>query len=338
MTNKQTTPDLWYDISNIEKKGCLFNAIISARSGGKTIAVKRRMVKEGLKGNKFVYVRRLSKELDNKKMEMFFAKMQSIGYYDKYDLTYEKGVFYLDGEVIGYATGLSTSVNERSVDFVGVTDIYFEEFVLKEDSKHKYLKDEVFTFLELYSTIARQEDVRVWLIGNKIQEYNPYFLYFNLIPPKKGIKVWNDFAIEVWDNPKFIEYKKQSRFAKLTDGTGYNEYAILNESYENNLNFIRNTPPRSTPLFNVLYNRDYFMVWLCMDGSVQIDQSRDFNFDITCIDEKDSAPDIIPIKFYKRNPRGTILTQAVKSNKLFFKNAKCEEIGRMLARIAYFGG
>lgn len=108
-----------------------------------------------------------------------------------------------------------------------------------EDDKHKYLKDEVFKFLELYSTIARDKDIPVYFIGNNIQLYNPYFIYFDLKPPATGIKKWHDMAVEIWQNEDLEIEKSKSRFGKIISHTAYGDYSIKNNSFQTNTNLIR---------------------------------------------------------------------------------------------------
>ena len=330
--------DIWYHIKDIESKGKLFNFITSVRSCGKTIDIKRRMVERFIEHEeRFVYVRRRSTEIKSDKMREFFHKMQSeVGYYQEHDLTFEKDIFYCNEKVMGYATALSTSVNERSVDFVNVKDIYFEEYVLKEDGVHKYLEDEVFTFLELYSTIAREEDVRVWFIGNKITEFNPYFLYFDIRPPEVGIKVWKDFAVETWKKPDFIEHKKKSRFGKLIDGTSYSDYAVENEGYINNMDFKRPLPKRSVPYFRILNNSKIFTCYMCLDGTLEICERDDKKGDIITTQSNDFSPDTINISYFKSTNVGQIYILKLRKNKVFYDNSKSEEVKRIFDKKMYF--
>lgn len=328
---------LYYSLDKIEKKNCLFNAIITLRGGGKTFAIKRRMIEKGLQGKKFVYLRRRDRELQNDKMRLFFDKIQSCGYYPDHKLEYDKGIFYCDGKIIGYGTSLSTSVNERSVDFVGVTDVYFEEFVLHEDGVHKYLNDEVITCLEMYSTIARDENVRMWFLGNKIQEFNPYFLYFDIKPPKKGIKVWNDFAVEVWDNPDIINAKKETRFGKLVNGTAYGDYAIDNIALESQESFIIPLPKGSSPFYHMYADGHLYTLWKTTSNGVCVSEcGTRYKIKTFVLNQRDNQPGVDSIEMFKYSPFGVYYKNALIHNKLFYTSGKCEEIARQLSRKIYF--
>lgn len=341
----------YYNFNEISKQNKLFNFVITPRSAGKTIAFKQRAVERGLDGQRFVYVRRRSTEISSSKMMGFFDKMQKF-YFSDINLEYQNGHFYhrvraesddmskkgeiLEETLLGYAVSLSTGINERSVDFVDVTDIYFEEFVLTPDSHHNYLEDEVFKFLELYSTIAREDEVRVWFLGNKLQEYNPYFLYFDIKPPTDGIKCWKDFAVECWQDLRFIEHKENTRFGRLVEGTAYADYAIKNVGFENNYNFCRPLPKRAHPYVNVLYNGQWYTLYICQDATMQIAEHLVDCDDKTCIDVKDMSPQVMHFKTYRKTMRGSMIRKALEHNKFFYQSPKSEEVFRVIAKSLYF--
>lgn len=328
----------YYTMDKIKQKDALFNAIISARTGGKTFSAKLNMIENGLKGHRFVYTRRRDKEIEAKKMLGFFDKIQAKGYYTDCEFKWDKGYFFAGDKMIGYTTAVSTSVNDRSVDFVNVSDIYYEEFVLKEDAQHRYLEDEVFKFLELYTTIARNDEVKVWFIGNKIREFNPYFLYFDIIPPKQGIKVYNDFAVEVWKNEHFVEERKKTRFGKLIDGTAYADYAIENEAYEDGSSFIQKLPTRSIPFFRIEHMGSLYMVWRRYDGCLHIggDVNVKVGYNVTT-DENKVSPQLISTKNFRNTPFGKNYVLNLRKNQIYYTTSKVEEVGRFFNKKMYFG-
>lgn len=329
---------MYYNFRSLELKNKLFNFIVTPRSAGKTVAMKCRGIEKYLCENKrFVYIRRRGVEITNKKLTGFYEKIQSLGFYSDKKLKYEGGLFYCDNEIIGYAVALSTGINERSVDFVNVSDIYFEEFVLSPDSHHTYLDDEVMKFLDMYYTIAREDEVKVWFLGNKLQEFNPYFLYFGINPPSEGIKIWKDFGVEIWQDKNFVQCKKKSRFGQLVDGTTYSEYAIENQGYTNNLTFKRKLPKRSTPIVGVVHNKKIYTIYICLDGSIQLDCNTPPNkLQVVCLDVGESTPTITPIKYYRDTPIGKLIIGRIKQNKFYHTNEKAEEIGNMVKKAFYF--
>ena len=72
--------------------------------------------------------------------------------------------------------------------------------LLKNGQKKYYLKNEVFTFLNLLETIGRMRDIRVFLLANSVTITNPYFLYFDLKLPY---------------NSDIVTYKNRSYFSSI---------------------------------------------------------------------------------------------------------------------------
>lgn len=61
--------------------------------------------------------------------------------------------FYCNNKPCGYALKLSTAQDLKSVNFSKVKTVIFDEFIIEEGQKKYYLKNEVFTFLNLLETI-----------------------------------------------------------------------------------------------------------------------------------------------------------------------------------------
>lgn len=61
--------------------------------------------------------------------------------------------FKCDETTCGYALKLSTAQDLKSSNFNKVKTIIFDEFIIEEGQKKYYLKNEVFTFLNLLETI-----------------------------------------------------------------------------------------------------------------------------------------------------------------------------------------
>lgn len=326
---------MWYSLDKIDKKGKLFNWIVSARGPGKTTACKRRMVERGIKGNRFVYVRRNKVECENRQMKDFFTKIQLLGYYRDLDLRYDHGAMYCGNDVIGYAVPLSTSVNERSMDYINVTDIYFEEFILREDATHHYLKNEVELFLELYTTVSRNTDPRCWFVGNNIETFNPYFLYFNIYPKEEGIKVWKDHAIEFYRNTEFENMVSNTRFGRLISDTNYGDYAIDNQSLLANQSFIKKRPKASRGIFDIVYMGKKYGVYASNKMLVFIDEAPCGKVPVSFTREDNNFGNITYREFKGMWESGYYLS-ALKKNRIFYSSEKTEQIGRIINRILYF--
>jgi len=327
----------YYDLKNIKKKNKLFNFVISPRSSGKTISMKKEMVEIGKHGKKFVYIRRRGKEIESKKMDDFFTKLQKIGFYENDDLSFKKGSFFLNGNKIGDAVALSTANNVRSADFTDIEAVFFEEFIIKKDGIHDYLTDEVFKFFELYETISRDTDVPVFFLGNMIHAFNPYFLFLDIIPPESGIKTWKDCAIEVWKNKSFIDDKKKTRFHKLISGSAYSEYSASNQSYEDNDAYIRPIPANAKPAFKVLTSSITLTFFVGRDGSVTVGENLPGNVPrFTTVKEK-SQPDVPFVKHVRTtSPYLEYYISCVKMNRVYTTSRKVDAAKKELDKALYF--
>lgn len=329
----------YYSFDKIKKKNKLFNWIITPRRSGKTISVKKEMVDIGLDGGKSIYVRRRKVECENDKLESFFSKMQIEGIHADRELSYKDQKFYDSDKVIGYAIPLSTSVNVRSVDYIGVTDIFFEEFVIQENAQHKYLKDEVIVFLEFYMTICRdlKNDIRCWFIGNNIQTFNPYFLYFDIFPKENGIKTWGDHALEYWTNREMIEEVYNTRFGKLIKNTTYAKYAIENQSLQKQSDFIIKNPKTLSVLFNVVYNGQKYTVSMLRGlHNVYIGNYKNNNETTVSLSDYDNIKGTITMKGLKGRFESDYYIHSLKLNQIYYSSEKTQEVGRILNKQIYF--
>lgn len=102
---------------------------------------------------------------------------------------YRSGSFYLcnysddgkpiynENDCLGYAFALSDTEHNKSTSYPNVTTILFDEFL----TKHLYLNDEFILFMNTISTIVRQRtDVTIYMLGNTVNRYSPYFAEMGL--------------------------------------------------------------------------------------------------------------------------------------------------------------
>lgn len=337
---------MYYDFAELEKKDALYNYIVTPRGAGKTFSMKNRMVEKFVnEGKRFVYIRRRDVELTNKKMTEFFVKFQNEGFQTGHELKCEGGTFYCDGKVMGWGVALSTSHNERSVDFINISDIYFEEFIIKRGSNLDYLEDEVTKFLDLYSTIARNSVVKAWFLGNRFHDFNPYFMYFDLIPPKgNGIKKFKDHAIEFWARKEFIEEKKKTRFGQLIDGTPYGAYAMENIALEESDNFISPMSKRAQPIMVIWSGGKWYNVFKdYMTGKVYVSDTRKISKNVKVLEitdnEKMESNKIIGVRDARmsNNMMFTAYRRAITKNMIYYTSPMAKEGCRVINKKIYFG-
>ena len=166
---------MWYDVNKTLSYNCLFNFVVGPRGVGKTYSCKRRVIKDFItKGQQFIYLRRYETEIKSSQIDLFFDDIQHE--FQDHALAVKKKCFYIDGKLAGWALPLSRASQFKSVPFPYVTKILFDEFII-DQGLIRYLPDEVQTFNEMYSTIARLRDVTVLFLSNAITFTNPYFPY-----------------------------------------------------------------------------------------------------------------------------------------------------------------
>lgn len=291
----------WYDINRTLSYNCLFNFIVGNRGGGKTYGFKEWAIRSFLKtGKQFVYVRRYKQELKN--IKKYFDDIEEA--FPEHDFKADKGTFKIDGEIAGYYIPLSTSKIEKSVAFPKVDKICFDEFILDKGVYH-YLPDEVTNFLEMYETIARMRDVTCFFLSNAITITNPYFLYFDIaLPYGKTIARRDDILIELVQNAEYIDEKKQTRFAKLVEGTDYAKYSIDNAFLRDNKNFIAKKGEGSLFYFAFVYQDKTYGVWTNPKaGRLYVSEDVDPYYGVLyCLTNEDHSPNTLFLKNPRKSP------------------------------------
>ena len=77
-----------------------------------------------------------------------------------------------DDTAFCYAFSLSDVEHDKSISYPTVTTILFDEFL----TRGQYLQDEFIIFMNVLSTIIRQRDnVKIFMLGNTVNKYSPYF-------------------------------------------------------------------------------------------------------------------------------------------------------------------
>lgn len=186
----------FYSLDAILKKGADYNIVFGERSNGKTYAALKYCIEQFYKtGGEFAYIRRWKEDILGKRAANIFAALESDGAIaDATDgeftrVKYYNGVFYLanfdettqklvsDNKPCGYTFALSDSEHNKSVSYPNVTTIVFDEFL----TRRYYLVDEFVTFMNVLSTIIRQRDnVKIFMLGNTVNKYCPYFAEMGL--------------------------------------------------------------------------------------------------------------------------------------------------------------
>lgn len=177
-----------------------YYVIFGERSNGKTYDSLTRGLRNYKKtGNQFAYIRRWGEDIRAKNLSNLFSGhiengvLQDIFNNEWNQIYYRSGKFYLekreeDGtinrseEPFGYAFDLNGMEHYKSTSFPRITLIIFDEFL----SRNGYLPNEFVLFQNTLSTIIRHRDnVKIFMLGNTVNQSCPYFNEMGLTHVKK---------------------------------------------------------------------------------------------------------------------------------------------------------
>lgn len=181
----------YYRTTKIDKKNATYNVVFGERSNGKTYALLEKGLKEYVKdGSQMAYVRRWKEDITGKRASRLFSgliengevtritkgEFDGVHYYAGawYLCTYdEKGkAVFGDTDILCFAFALSDTEHNKSTSYPNVKLVIFDEFLTNQ----LYLNDEFVLFMNTVSTIVRRrEDVKIYMLGNTVNKYCPYF-------------------------------------------------------------------------------------------------------------------------------------------------------------------
>lgn len=166
--------------------------IIGERTNGKTYSVLDYCLDRYVNyGEEMVYIRRFDEDIKYKRGSKIFDNLINNKVIEKLtkgqwnDVYYYAGCWYLKKtdkndpkntvvaeRPFGYAISLSSEEHDKSTAYPNVKNIFFEEFL----SRRSYLPDEFLLFTSALSTVIRlRDDVKIFMAGNTINKYAPYF-------------------------------------------------------------------------------------------------------------------------------------------------------------------
>lgn len=181
----------YYNTDKIDKHNATYNVIFGERSNGKTYALLLRSLKQYVKdGSQMAYVRRWKEDITGRRASQLFSGINDNDVVS--DLTdgefttihYFAGKWYLakrddtgktiynDKDIFAFAFALSDGEHNKSTSFPRIKSIVFDEFLTNK----MYFADEFVAFMNTVSTIVRRRtDVRIYMLGNTVNKYCPYF-------------------------------------------------------------------------------------------------------------------------------------------------------------------
>ena len=180
----------YYSLKNILAKNAHYNVIFGERSNGKTYAVLKYGIEQYCtNGGQMAIVRRWSDDFVGKRGQTMFDSIVANGEITKLSGGEWTGVYYYgskwyfckydeDGKRIvsetpfAYGFSISAMEHDKSTAYPRITTIFFDEFL----SRTMYINDEFILFMNVISTIVRQRNnVKIFMAGNTINKYCPYF-------------------------------------------------------------------------------------------------------------------------------------------------------------------
>lgn len=181
----------YYSLKKIIAENADYNIIIGERSNGKTYAVLEKILTDYVKdGREGAYIRRWKDDIQGKRADTVFNALCENGTVNKltngeYEtIIFARGAWHLakydtesrrmkaDKNAFCYAFALSDVEHDKSTSYPKVTNICFDEFL----TRRYYLPDEFVIFMNVLSTIIRdRENIKIFMLGNTVNKYCPYF-------------------------------------------------------------------------------------------------------------------------------------------------------------------
>lgn len=184
---------MYYNLNSILKKQCDYNIIFGERSNGKTFALLTYILKRYVKSNgveKGALIRRWKEDVKGARARAMFNGVESEGEVERITkgkwtkVVFFNGSFYLgkwdykiqryvtEEEPFCYLFALSDMEHDKSTSYPQVTTVVFDEFLTRK----YYLNDEFILFMNVLSTIIRdRKNVKIFMLGNTVNKFCPYF-------------------------------------------------------------------------------------------------------------------------------------------------------------------
>lgn len=267
---------MYYSSLKLTSYNAIFNFVIGARNIGKTWAFKIRALKRFIKnGTTTKWIRRFTKECQKTINNFYSAKMLNLikvpiekikyqGLKIFYDISKDskvkKWICFL--EIIP----LNAQQQYKSLEDTTTDTIVFDEFTTTQTKLNQYKGNEVVDFLDLFSTVSREKQVKVFFLGNKETYTNPYFNFLGIKVPSidfEGIKTFKKGTIAYQQiNDYLYRYNSyENKVGDLLHNTSYENY-LYNGKPKTALNIeIKKLPKTSTRYLQFENNKGNVTFW-----------------------------------------------------------------------------
>lgn len=194
--------DKFWNINNILSRHAKYNVVFGERSNGKTYGVLQYSLEQYFKdGSRLGIIRRWEEDFRGKQASTMFDALIDNGVISKLSKGKWNGIIYqshrwymckreinnpknvtIDDEPFAYAFAISSEEHYKSSSYPRIKTILFDEFL----TRGVYLPDEFVKFTSILSTIIRlRDDVTIFMCGNTVNQYSPYFEEMGLTNVKK---------------------------------------------------------------------------------------------------------------------------------------------------------
>lgn len=184
----------WYGIrSLLGYNWAIFFLILGARESGKSYCVMEQFLKDWKRKKRPFTWLRLNEASMKKMLTNNAEKLVDPDLYRKYDLylTVKGNTVYDHGEKMATVLALSTFANDKGValfdkDFDLGYNIALDEFQLEKTQRSQ--GDIAYQFVQQMENLVRskKENMRIFLIGNTLEEASDILTLFNFIPEEFG--------------------------------------------------------------------------------------------------------------------------------------------------------
>lgn len=195
-----------YSLKNILSHNADYNLIVGERSNGKTTSVLEYALKKHIESGyveQLGIIRRWEEDFKGKNGQQMYENIVALGWVEeltkgkynsvwfysqrwylvKYDEFGERVARAEDPFAMGFA--ITSEEHYKSTSYPNITSILFDEFITRQ----YYLPDEFVKFQNLLSTIIRlRTNVKIFMCGNTINKFCPYFAEMGLTGIKKQQK------------------------------------------------------------------------------------------------------------------------------------------------------
>lgn len=276
----------WYNPDKLLSYNAVFNFIVGGRGIGKTWRFKYNAVRAGVRTDEqFIYLRRYKNELTHSKGTFF----NDIGHkFPNHDFRVNGNEAQCahvktrkdkkrEWKTIGYFIALSTAQAIKSVSYLKVTRIIFDEFIV-EKGNIRYLPGEDGAMLNFFNTVDRYQDkTRVFFLANSVSIMNPYFMAYDIKPEEEGeyfTKANGFIACHFPDSEAFKNEVYETRLGKFIAQTEYADYAVSNKFKDNHDGLIKLKDGEAHYLMTLETSRGTFSIWQDMGNKRFFAQRR----------------------------------------------------------------